>query len=96
MRQELLKAEAVALHYGQWGEELLAEQLVQAEFAQEALCLLPAPWWVMVLLKWLSWDPSRQTSAEESIDADVLVRGKGAPTAAQGEVLPGFPGVAIP
>ena len=49
-----------------------------------------------VLLKWLSWDLSRWPSAEESIDTDVLAHGKGAPTAAEGEILPGFPGVAVP
>ena len=96
MWQELLKAEKITSHYGQWGEEPLMELHAQAEVAQDTLCLPWAPRGVMVLLKWLSWDPLRQPSAEESLAANVLVCGKGRSSAAEGEMLPGFPGVAIP
>ena len=96
MWQELLKAEKIASHYGKWGEELVTDLDAQVEIAQNALCLPWAPRWVTVLLKWLSWDPSRQPSAEESIDTGVLACGKGMPTAVEGEILPGLPGVTIP
>ena len=77
-------------------EELVAELRVQAEFVQDALCLLWSHRWVTVLLKRLSWDPSRQPSAEEPADTNILVRSKGVPIVAEGEILLGFPGVAIP
>ena len=84
------------MNYGQWGEELVAELHAQMELAQDALCLLWAPRWVTLLPKRLLWDPSRRPSAEKSIDASILVRGRGEPTAVEGEIFPGFPGAAVP
>ena len=77
-------------------EELLAELRVQAEFMQEALCILWAPRWVMVLLKRLSWDPSKRPSAREPADMGILERRKGVPAVAEGETLLGSSGAASP
>ena len=96
MRQELLKAAKVALHYGQWGEELVAELCAQTELVQDVLCFPWASRWVTVLLKQLLWNSLRRPSVEEPADANVLACGKGMPTAAEGDILPGFPGVAVP
>ena len=79
-----------------WKEELLEELRAQVELAQDVLSIPWAPWWVMVLMQRLSWDLLSQSDAHMSAGASGLVRGQGVPTAAEGEILPGFPGVAIP
>ena len=75
---------------------MLEELCAQAELAQDALSILWAAKWVAVLMQQLAWDLLRPSTAHALASTRGPARNKGVPTVAEGEILPGFPGVAVP
>ena len=84
------------LTYGQWQEELLEELRTQAKLAQDVLSIPWASRWAMLLVQWLSWDLLKPSTAQPPTNTSSPVCDWGVPNVAEGETLPGFPGVTIP
>ena len=97
MRQEFLRAEGAAANFGQWAGEVLAELHAQEELAHAALTESWGRQWTALLVQWLSWDPlsAVDVAAPSAAGPSDQSRQGGAPPVV-GEVLPGFPGVAVP
>ena len=81
---------------GQWEEAVLEELHVQAELACDAFFIPWAQKSVAMLIQQLSWDLLEPSDAQTSAGPSSPARDQGVPTVAEGEILPGFPGVAIP
>ena len=97
MRQEFLRAEGAAANFGQWAGEVLTKLHAQEELAHAALTESWGRRWTALLVQWLLWDPlaAVDIAAPSTAGPSNQLRPKGAPPAV-GEVLPGFPGVAVP
>ena len=97
MRQEFQQAEGAAANFGQWAGEGLAELHVQEELAHAALTESWGRRWMVLLVQQLSWNPlsAVDVAAPSTAGPSDQSRQKGAPPAV-GEVLPWFPGVAVP
>ena len=76
--------------------ELVQELREQTGYMGVALVSHWSARWVKVLLDWLMWDPQARQPTKPSAGVEALAHHKGAPTVVEGEILPGFPGVAAP